>query len=86
MKTTNGFGIARRLLAVSGVISVALAALAVFSYISLRASSDLADFTEKNRVPQLQAMSELELNVTQVSLQIRHAILARNPQELQSTL
>ncbi|MCD6665734.1 MAG: methyl-accepting chemotaxis protein [Hydrogenophaga sp.] len=86
MKTTNGFGIARRLLAVSGVISLALAALAVVSYISLHAASDLANFTEKNRVPQLQAMSELELTVTQVSLQIRHAILARNPQELQGTL
>ena len=28
----------------------------------------------------------MELNVTRVSLQLRHAILARNPQELEATL
>jgi len=80
------FGIARRLYAVSIVISVALAALGVYAFITLHDASDLADFTEANRVPQLNAMAELELNVTQVSLQIRHGILARNPQELQDTL
>ena len=85
-KTSIGFGIARRLYAVSAVVSLALAALAVYAWVSLHQAAELANFTEKNRVPQLAAMSELELNVTQVSLQIRHAILARNPKELQDTL
>ena len=73
-KTSIGFGIARRLYAVSAVVSLALAALAVYAWVSLHQAAELANFTEKNRVPQLAAMSELELNVTQVSLQIRHAL------------
>ncbi|MDO9031969.1 MAG: methyl-accepting chemotaxis protein [Hydrogenophaga sp.] len=80
------FGIARRLYAVSIAISLALAALGVYAYTSLNQAADLAGFTGSTRVPQLNAVAELELNVTQVSLQIRHAILARNPQELQETL
>ncbi|MBT9553262.1 MAG: MCP four helix bundle domain-containing protein [Hydrogenophaga sp.] len=80
------FGIARRLYAVSIAISVALAALGVYAYTSLHQAADLADFTGSTRVPQVSAMAEMELNVTQVSLQIRHAILARNPQEQQETL
>jgi methyl-accepting chemotaxis protein len=85
-KSSSGFGIARRLYAVSAAVSLALAALAAYAWISLHQAADLADFTEKNRVPQLNAMAELELNVTQTSLQLRHAMLARNPQELQATL
>ncbi|MFW5332022.1 methyl-accepting chemotaxis protein [Hydrogenophaga sp. ZJX-1] len=80
------FGIARRLYAVSIAISLALATLGVYAYTSLNQAADLAGFTGSTRVPQLNAVAELELNVTQVSLQIRHAILARNPQELQETL
>ncbi|MGS5089636.1 methyl-accepting chemotaxis protein [Hydrogenophaga sp. A37] len=80
------FGIARRLYAVSIAISLALAALGVYAYTSLHQAADLAGFTESTRVPQVSAMAEMELNVTQVSLQIRHSILARNPQELQETL
>jgi methyl-accepting chemotaxis protein len=37
-------------------------------------------------VPQLQAIAGLELNVTRVSLQLRHAILSRTPEELAATL
>ncbi len=85
-QTSTGFGIAKRLYAVSALITLGLAALAVFAWSSLHQAADMADFTAKNRVPQLNAMAELELNVTQTSLQLRHAILARNPQELQDTL
>jgi methyl-accepting chemotaxis protein len=83
---STGFGIAKRLYAVIAAISLTLAALAVYAWVSLHQAADLAQFTEKNRVAQLNAMAELELNVTQVSLQIRHAMLSRNPQELQDTL
>jgi methyl-accepting chemotaxis protein len=85
-KNSIGFGITRRLYALSIGITLALAALAVYAWVSLHHAAELATFAEKNRVPQLEAMAELELNVTQISLQIRHAILARNPQELQETL
>ena len=86
MKTGFTFGIAQRLYAVSIAISLALIGLGVYAWINLNHASDLADFTEKNRVPQLQAMSELALNTTQVSLQVRHAILARDEKELADTL
>jgi methyl-accepting chemotaxis protein len=86
MGNGSTFGIAKRLYAVSVAIAVALAALGAYAYITLHDASDLAAFTEENRVAQLNAMGELELNVTQVSLQIRHAILARTPQEQQETL
>ena len=45
-----------------------------------------ADRIGKTNVPQLQLIAELELNVTRTSLQVRHAILSRSPQELQATL
>ena len=37
-------------------------------------------------VPQLARVSAIELNITRVSLQARHAILARSPQELQGAI
>jgi len=86
MNTSLSFGIARRLYAVGFAISLALAALGVYAYTSLHQAADLAGFTEQNRVPQLNTMADMELSVTQVSLQLRHAMLARNPQELRETL
>jgi methyl-accepting chemotaxis protein len=86
MNKSFGFGIAKRLYLVSGLITAALIALALYAHFSLNDAAAQAEHTKTDRVPQLQAMAELELNVTQVSLQIRHAILARNPQELNDTL
>ena len=86
MNKSFGFGIAKRLYLVSGLITAALIALALYAHFSLNDAAAQAEHTKTNRVPQLQAMAELELNVTQVSLQIRHSILARNPQELNDTL
>jgi methyl-accepting chemotaxis protein len=86
MKTGFSFGIAARLYALSIAISLALAGLGWFSYAKLHGASELASHTEDSRVPQLLAMAELELNVTQVSLQVRHAILSRTPAEQAQTL
>ncbi len=86
MKTGFSFGIAARLYALSIAISLALAGLGWFSYAKLHEASELASHTEDSRVPQLLAMAELELNVTQVSLQVRHAILSRTPAEQAQTL
>ena len=86
MQSGFTFGIARRLYAVSITISLALAGLGMYAFNSLHQAAELAEFTKDNRVPQLSAMAEVELNVTQVSLQIRHAILARTPQEQQEAL
>ncbi|CAM8636828.1 Tar Methyl-accepting chemotaxis protein [Comamonadaceae bacterium] len=86
MNTGLRFGIATRLSAVTAVVTLALAGMAAFSYVSLKSISQKADFTQAVRVPQLEAMAELELSVTRVSLQLRHAILSRNEQEMGATL
>ncbi len=74
-------GIAHRLLAIGAAIAVALVALALYAYQTLESVADKAAFTEENRVAQLTATAALELSVTQASLQLRHAMLARSPEE-----
>jgi methyl-accepting chemotaxis protein len=86
MKSKIWVGISGRLYALSLVVTLALVGLGWYSWVQLEGAREKAHFTEKNRVPQLLAMAELELNVTQVSLQVRHAILSRSPQELAKTL
>jgi methyl-accepting chemotaxis protein len=79
-------GIARRLWTVVTVLSLALAALAGFAYVKLHAVADAAHQTENSRVPQLAEADKMELNITRVSLQLRHAILARTPAEREASL
>ena len=86
MNKSFSFGIARRLYALSAVISLALVALAGFAYFNLQEAYARAAQTQEVRVPQLRAMGSLELSITRVSLQVRHAILSRTPQELDETL
>jgi methyl-accepting chemotaxis protein len=81
-----GFGIAKRLYALSIAVSLALAALAGFAYVNLKEAYRKAEQTASVRVPQLSAMADLELAITRVSLQLRHAILSRSPQELEAAL
>lgn len=50
-----------------------------------RLTKDVNDLNIHN-VPQLRYIADIELDVTRVSMQLRHAILARNAQELQTTL
>jgi methyl-accepting chemotaxis protein len=80
------FGIARRLYALTIAVAVALVGLATLAWYRLDAVADKADKVASWRVPQLDRMGTLELNLTRASLQIRHAILARTPEELAATL
>ena len=77
----SSFSIGRRLYLLAGVLTLALVAVAWFAHLELEIVSESASRTESTRVPQLQRMAQTELNVTRVSLQLRHAILARTPQE-----
>jgi methyl-accepting chemotaxis protein len=86
MQTGFSFGISKRLYAVVGAVSLALSGLAFLEFKDLADVSEKAQFTRDTRVPQLEATAELELLITQTSLQVRHAILARNEQELNATL
>ena len=88
-RNATGFlrlGIARRLWLVALLLSLALTGTALYAFVSLQGVSRATDRTEKVLVPQLDRMAHVELTVTRVSLQLRHAILSRNAQELQATL
>jgi methyl-accepting chemotaxis protein len=82
----KGFGIARRLHLVCGVLSLAFAGVAVFAYFNLNHVTQLARQTESLRVPQLQRVSTTELEVTRVLLLLRQSILARSEKELKRQL
>ncbi|MES2258762.1 MAG: methyl-accepting chemotaxis protein [Pseudomonadota bacterium] len=86
MRLFSTMGIAKRLYLVSGALSLAFVGVAVFAYFNLAHVTFLAQRTESVRVPQLQRVSATELEVTRVLLLLRHAILARNPQELKRSL
>ena len=74
-------GITGRLMAVVAALSTVLIATAIYAHGELRAIKQLALRAESNRVPQLTRIAQVELNVTRVSLQLRHAMLARTPAE-----
>ncbi|MBP8019647.1 MAG: MCP four helix bundle domain-containing protein [Hylemonella sp.] len=86
MNFFNNFGIAKRLYMVSFVLIAALAILAISAWSKLNDAGQQADQTGATRVPQLERIADVELNVTRVSLQLRHAMLVTTPADLASTL
>jgi methyl-accepting chemotaxis protein len=82
----RSFGLSGRLHAVVAVLLVALASVAGFAWVKLGAVSGAARNTAEVRVPQLDRIAAIELNITRVSLQVRHAMLSRSPEELAATL
>lgn len=79
-------GIATRLHVVSALLIIGLVVIALEAWVQLAEVSHLTEQTGKNRVPQLQRISEIELSITRVSLQIRHAILVNTDEDLKITL
>ncbi|MBC3807423.1 MCP four helix bundle domain-containing protein [Undibacterium seohonense] len=77
--------IAKRLYLVSFVLIFALGIVAIDAWVSLKGIKSLVIQTEEKRVPQLMQIAAIELNVTRTSLLLRHAILARTPEELDTT-
>ena len=86
MNSQAGFGFGRKLQVAGVVLAVLMGSLAAFSWSRLSEVKQLSDNTKTDRVPQLQRVADLELNVTRASLQIRHAILVRSEKDLQATL
>ncbi len=78
--------LARRLFLINSTLVGLLIIVSLTVWFMMAKVMDAADRINKTNVPQLELIAELELNVTRTSLQVRHAILARNPQELQATL
>lgn len=86
MSLLSSLSISQRLYGVVALLGLAFGAAAVVTSQRLNAVVAKADSTENQRVPQLVLMAELELNVTRVSLQLRHAMLSRTPEEQAATL
>ena len=86
MNPLNALGLAGRLYAVVALLVLALAGVATVAWFKLGAVAAAAADTANVRVPQLDRIAAIELNITRVSLQVRHAILSRTPEELAATL
>ncbi|NIC41284.1 methyl-accepting chemotaxis protein [Aquabacterium sp. A08] len=78
--------LAQRLLLSSAVLLTLMTVTAVTVWVMMGKVVDAADRINQVNVPQLGLIGELELNVTRSSLQLRHAILSRDEQELNTTL
>ena len=68
----GSFGIAQRLYLVAAVLGLALIGVVVFAKLELDGMSGSAHTMEHVRVPKMQRIAQTELNVTRVSLQLRH--------------
>lgn len=78
--------LARKLQLVCTSLIALMVVAAVVCWLLLARLSDDAQLVQKSNVPQLQLIADLELNVTRTSLQLRHAILARDKTEQQTAL
>jgi methyl-accepting chemotaxis protein len=77
----KSLGFAGRLYGAVLLIVIALAASAAYTVQHLRSIDRISAHTAAVRVPQLQRIASIELNVTRAFLQLRHAMLARTPEE-----
>jgi methyl-accepting chemotaxis protein len=86
MHTLFNFSIAKRLYLISFLLIAALAAVSISGWIALKEDAALADRAGEIRMPQLMRIASVELNITRVSLQIRHAMLVTSEDDLRTTL
>ena len=86
MGLSGSMGITKRLWIVAAVLSLSLAALAGFAYFKLNRVVAYAQSAEHSRVPQLAEAGAMQLNITRISLQLRHAMLSRTPAEREASL
>jgi methyl-accepting chemotaxis protein len=86
MSILSSIGIGKRLFGASCLLAAAMAGVAALAWVNLTGVAEIARKTEHLRVAQLNRVARVELNVTRVSLQLRHAMLSRTPQEQSATL
>ena len=79
-------GVTRRQYLFSMLTVTLMAGTAGFSYWKLGEANDIARRTEAVRTAQLREIAQIELYVTQSSLQLRHGMLARNADERQAAI
>jgi methyl-accepting chemotaxis protein len=86
MPIFNNLSVSQRLYLATLLIAAALLGVTALAWSQLSHVRELAVRTESTRVPQMQRISDIELNVTRTSLQLRHAMLVRTSADLQATL
>ena len=86
MNSKTTFGIARRLYLVSLLLVLSLFSLVSVSWTQLSGVADLAQVVGDKRASQLQQIDNIELNVTRVALQLRHAMLVKTAADRAATL
>ncbi len=86
MQLFSRMGFSQRLYLLSGVICAGLLGVAAYAWNNVGQVVGTAKHIEHVRVPQLTRMATVELSVTRASLQLRHAILARNAEEMNQAL
>jgi methyl-accepting chemotaxis protein len=82
----SSWSIAERLYAVTALVALLLAASGLTAVINLHQASEQTERVADNRLPQMLLVDEAELNITRASLQLRHAMLSRDPAELAAAL
>ncbi|MFN9192711.1 MAG: methyl-accepting chemotaxis protein, partial [Pseudomonadota bacterium] len=71
MHSQSRYTLAQKLYGACTVLVIALAGLAVTVWALMSQQATLTASVENSRVPQLQRIAEIELNVTRASLQLR---------------
>ena len=79
-------GFIRTLCMTVGAVALLLMASAAYTWSHVNAILDTTADASVRLLPQLARAAAIELNVTRVSLQARHAMLVRTPQDLKTTL
>jgi methyl-accepting chemotaxis protein len=82
----KNLGMTGRLYVAIAAVALGLIACAAYTITQLKNIDRIATRTEIRLVPQLQRMAAVELNITRASLQLRHAMLSRTPEERAATL
>jgi methyl-accepting chemotaxis protein len=86
MNAFSNMGLAQRLYLLSALLIAALGGVAIVAWFSLVSAAGQVDSVGGMRVPQMERISSIELDVTRVSLQLRHAMLVKSPSDLSATL
>jgi methyl-accepting chemotaxis protein len=86
MKTLSKLGLAQRLFATSAILVLAMVGLAVVLWFNMQTIEEHAHQTQVSRLPQLERITDIETHVLHASLLLRHAILARTPEEKATAL
>ncbi len=86
MKSFNSLPIRVRLFAASGAIGAALLGLAAVSWAALGGVQDQVMLLANGRATQLNLVSDAQRDLTRLSMQLRHALLVKTPEEQAAAL